>query len=350
MKVLIVDDSIVFRSAIGHALQDQNEITKVEKASNGKVALDMIRATNFDVIVLDIEMPVMDGIQTIEEIRKINTDIKIIVFSSVTTRGAEKTLKALELGANEFQTKALEESDPQSAVDNIRKELLPKILALNTKKTKRLGNKVDHQTESSYSTKIPGFEHFKPDVISIGSSTGGPDALRTLISGLKTELPIPMVIIQHMPELFTKQLADSLNKDTPNKVKEAEDKEFLKPGHIYIAPGNYHLEIFKIGLNLVCSLNQKEKVCFVRPAVDVTYTALSKIEHLKTLAIILTGMGKDGTEGAKKLKKSGNPVIIQDEKSSSVWGMPGNIYENNLQDAIIQIQDMSSIINDIIKD
>ncbi len=271
MKILVVDDSIVFRTSISQALNEVPGIDVFKTCSNGKIAVDIVsRTPDIDLVTLDLEMPVMDGIEAIKEIRKFNTNIKIIVFSSLTTSGAEKTIDALASGANDFLPKLVGMDTIEASLEAIKKELVPRINALVKKKTDFKKRRVSEETrideENNNIQSIVKSMPIKPKLITIGCSTGGPDALSTIFKHLNKKITIPILIVQHMPPMFTQKLAELLNKNEYNEIYEAKEGDVLKAGVSYIAPGDYHMTLLE---DNTVSLNQDEKVCFVRPAVDV---------------------------------------------------------------------------------
>lgn len=343
MNILVVDDSVVFRSAIKKALETVESITKIQVASNGKIALDFLSSGDFDLITLDMEMPVMDGIQTIEEIRKINKSVPIVIFASPTLNQAEKTLKALSLGANDFVTKIEGANDINESIDMIKKELLPRLKAFHGKSRIEVPKKKTTLEGDQLIQKIMN-KRLMVHAIFLGSSTGGPDLWRSIFTELKdTNIRPPMFLVQHMPPVFTKQFARMLDGLVPFSVKEAEDGELVKHETCYIAPGDFHMTLKRVGKDVAISLNQKPKVCYVRPAVDCLFETAMSCYGTSIAAFVLTGMGEDGLNSCRLLKKSGVPIIIQDEESSSVWGMPGAIASENLQDATvpgIQVADL----------
>ena len=339
MKVLIVDDSVVFRSAISTALSSVSDLEVVKSVPNGKLAVDAIR--NFpeiDLITLDMEMPVMDGMTAIKEIRQFNKKVIIIVFSSLTQKGAEKTIEALNLGANDFVTKP--EAVQGSGFDSIAQELMPKILEF-----KRKFHSASHEVKSLAAQEVIKRPYQiksnkKLDLFLIGCSTGGPEVLTRIFQNLKDPIPQSILLVQHMPPMFTTKLAEMLNRISALEVVEAKDGMILKPNTCYIAPGDYHMSVE----NKVIKLSQAEKVCFVRPSVDVLFQSIAKHNGLQSAAIILTGMGEDGAQGALKLKQTGCDIFIQDKESSVVWGMPGAVAKIIPDAQVIEVNDISGLI------
>lgn len=340
MKVLVVDDSIVFRSAIVSAISTEQNIEVVRSFINGKVALDyLVTHPEIDLITLDMEMPVLDGMETIKEIRKFNKKVIIIVFSSHTQKGAEKTIEALNAGANDFVTKPENlGTSPDDSINSIRLELLPKILGFRSKTQSTTTEVVNHDLVTPTSFQMLE----KPKLILIGSSTGGPEALTKIFKNLSGSINVPILLVQHMPPLFTQKLAESLSKLSSVEVYEAKEGDKLKPGVCYIAPGDFHMTLNE---KKEISLNQAEKVCFVRPSVDVLFQSVAKNFNGKVMTIVLTGMGEDGAVGAKILDEKGSVTFVQDKESSVVWGMPGAAKKAVMQSKIIALENIGTLIS-----
>ncbi len=335
MKILVVDDSIVFRTAIVSSITSEPDFEIARSLANGKLAVDFVKNNpDIDLITMDFEMPMMDGLEALKEIRKFNKKVVIIFFSSITSRGAEKTIEALNAGANDFVAKPeIISNNVDDSLKSIKEELIPKIKAfrdrLNFKKDyiSNISNSSNNSNTSNIlnsesSSEVMEIKDIsRPKLIVLASSTGGPEALGVFFKNLKIKLPVPMLIVQHMPPIFTEKLAEMLSKLSPNVVKEAKESDLLTPGTVYIAPGDYHMVLNK---NNTVSLNQNEKVCYVRPSADVLFNSVLENFSGQILTIVLTGMGEDGAMGAKKLSQGGAQVICQDKESSVVWGMPGS--------------------------
>ncbi len=375
MKVVIVDDSVVFRMALKQALGAIDGLEVVNAFSNGKLAVDYLKNNpDIDLITLDMEMPVLDGMGTIIEIRKFNKQIPIIVFSSLTTKGAEKTIEALNSGANDFVTK--EEVGGAKSIDNsiemIKQSLLPKIQAFyrarrhcveSDGKARNIGiaqekakassgiAQTGHGQQDDRSgdiNKLPSMLK-KPRLIVIASSTGGPEALTQVFKQLKAGgHNTPILLVQHMPPLFTSKLAEMLSRVSPGyKVLEAKGGESLMPGVCYIAPGDFHM---RLNRDLKISLDQEEKDCFVRPAANCLFASVAKFYEQQVASFVLTGMGEDGGNGVVELSKKGSYNFYQSERTCTVFGMPaaihrlGSGYEVDLMEIPKIINDMNSRI------
>ncbi len=359
MRVLIVDDSVVFRSQIKAALEGAALIEIAGTANNGKIALQRLAQSSVDLVTLDMEMPEMSGLETIREIRKAKFPVRVIIFSSHTTRGSELALEALAAGADDFVAKPTGESiSMESASERIRNELLPKIFQFaESHASKELSSKKPETARppifstppstpsQSYTKK--GLETFRPDVIVIGSSTGGPPALEKVLTGITVPIRCPILIAQHMPPIFTASLAKRLQEVTGVPAAEAKDQEELQNGKIYIAPGNYHLSIVKGPLGVRLKLDQGPPRNSVRPAVDTLFESAAQCYGSKCMGFVLTGMGEDGLQGAKIIKQGLGGVMIQDRLSSVVFGMPGAVYQSGAYDEMGNLSSINSMIRNM---
>ena len=359
IKVMIVDDSALMRKLIMEVLQKDEEIEIVATAMNGVFALNKLRMLKPDVITLDIEMPQMNGLQFLEEKRRIGDTTPVIVFSSLTSEGSSTTMKALELGAKDYLLKP--EISTSSDLSNIEEEIIQKIKSWGYKNKSRtvdfkninIQDKTEIQTEKKETNRLELLSNpEKIKFIAIGISTGGPEALRQILPKFNTKIPI--VIVQHMPEGFTKDFANSLNRIT-NPIgyisKEIEDNEVIKERYIYIAPGNHQVSMHKTSENYILKINQDPPINNHRPSVDYFFSTLYKnIEQNCFIAIIMTGMGKDGAFYIKKLHDRGIFTIAQDEETCIVFGMPKTAIEMQGIDKILPLTKIPEFINEIKKD
>jgi two-component system chemotaxis response regulator CheB len=346
--ILIIDDSMVFRTILKKTIGSLNVAEKTLTGVNGRSGLEIYQDNkdNIDLIIVDLEMPIMDGITFIKKAREIDPKLPILILSNQSIGGVNLTFKALELGANEFISKTNSKLKSNEEQETELKNKLQVFFNTCFKQIKK--SKTDNGNgKLSAKDKIFVPKPVRYDLICIGSSTGGPEALKKVISSLDSNINIPIVIVQHMPPVFTEVLAKNLNQLTGLNVQEAKDGQKLEKRNIYIAPGDYHLEVKKATDHYFFKLNQNEKVCFVRPSVNVTIDSLIKHYSSNLALFILTGMGEDGKDACKKAKQLGATVLIQDEESSVVWGMPGAVYKENCFDDVLDIENIGPAINKI---
>jgi two-component system chemotaxis response regulator CheB len=322
IKVLIIDDSLLFRSQIQLALKEIPEIEIVGTAANGQIAIEKMREIAVDVCTLDIEMPVLDGIETLKEMKRLGIKTKAIMFSSLTIAGAEKTLEAMNLGAVDFVTKPQADDSKISPSNKIRDCLLPKILSLFGLSGRHSIAPAQKREKSSFQWNL-----FYPEILVIASSTGGPNALVEYFSLLRDPLPFPILVTQHMPPLFTASLAERIGAHSGKVSKEAVNGEILRPNQIYVAPGDFHLSITGDRKAPKVLLDQGAARNFVRPCADYLFESAANIFGKNTLGIVFTGMGRDGADGAAAVKAKRGAVLIQNEESCVVFGMPGAVFE-----------------------
>jgi two-component system chemotaxis response regulator CheB len=332
VDVLIVDDSAAARRLLTLVLADHPDLRIVGLAADGRTALERIRTLQPDAVVLDVEMPVLDGIGTLAALRAEHPDLPVIMFSAVTDRGAAVTLEALSLGATDYVTKPAGAGGHDDAVRDVREQLLPKLLAAVEHRRRRAAHLVRARPTGATAERSPG----PVDVVAIGASTGGPNALQALVARLPPEFPLPVLVVQHMPALFTRQFAERLARVCPLAVGEAAGGEPLQPGHLWIAPGGRHLAVEgrRGGMRrVVVHDGPAEHSC--RPAVDVLFRSLAETYGSRTLAVVLTGMGRDGLDGARQVRRRGGWVFAQDEASAVVWSMPGGVVRAGLADSVL---------------
>lgn len=355
MRVLIVDDSVVFRSQIRAALEGHPLIEIVGVVNNGKLALQRLSQVTADLVTLDMEMPEMDGLETTREIRKKKFPVRIIVFSSHTTRGSEAALDALTAGADDFVAKPSGEAVSITNVsDRIKDLLLPKVLQFVDSTSRVLESPVlESKDKKTAASVIPSqgapylrknLGTFFPSVIVIGSSTGGPPALEKVLAGLKTPTRCPILIVQHMPPVFTASLAKRLQQLSGIPAAEGVNNEVLQPNRIYVAPGNFHMTVIKRSNQNVIQLDQNPQRNSVRPAVDSLFESIVRIFGDKTMGFVLTGMGEDGMLGCRAIKEAGGGVMIQDKPSCVVFGMPGAVFQCGAYDELGDLSKINSLI------
>ena len=328
---MIVDDSAVVRGLVSRWVQaaaPDMEIACI--AVDGAQAIKRAAETDADVCVLDIEMPVMSGLEALPQLLALRPHMKVIMASTLTTRGADVTLRALDLGAADYIPKP--ESAQLGGAESFRRELIEKVRYLGHSAARRRRLAATPASAAPVPVRPAALQTpprtgvaQRPEVLVIGASTGGPPALRSFLGGLGAGWTLPIVIVQHMPRTFTTILAEHLSRALGRTVTEAVDGETLKPGGVHVAPGDHHVTIRKLGGRIALALNQDPPENWCRPAVDPLFRSAAEVFGARTLAVVLTGMGHDGRDGAKAIVAQGGTVIVQDEASSVVWGMPGAV-------------------------
>lgn len=310
IKVLIVDDSVVVRRIISDTLSSDSALEIVGVAANGHFALDKIARLKPDIITLDIEMPVMDGLQTVTEIRKLYPRLPVIMFSTLTERGARASLDALALGANDYVTKPSNVGSVGAAMNCLREDLIPKIKALCGQTAARsLIQKAQPAPAATGSSDRPVVirpgRKERIDILAIGVSTGGPNALAELIPAIPADFPVPIVIVQHMPPVFTRLLAERLDSKSAIKVYEGILDASIEPGQAWLAPGDFHMQVERSQRGSKIKLNHDPQENSCRPAVDVLFRSVAKSYGPNVLAVIMTGMGHDGLIGCEHILRAG---------------------------------------------
>ncbi|MEP6781036.1 MAG: chemotaxis response regulator protein-glutamate methylesterase, partial [Gemmatimonadaceae bacterium] len=335
IRVLVVDDSVVIRRMVSDILSSDPAIEVVGTAANGRIALQKIEQLNPDIVTLDVEMPVMDGLATIPEIRKSWPTLPIVMLSTLTEVGASTTLEALTLGATDYVAKPSNAGSMEVAQQIVRAELLPKVKNLCARAVGTASTDGAVVREKPTSPIVRATSSSRIELVAIGVSTGGPNALGTLMPEFPAEFSVPIVITQHMPPLFTKLLAQRLRNTTKLDVVEAGDGGVLKAGSGWVAPGDNHLVLERRASGVFTKLDHGPAENSCRPAVDVMFRSAVATYGAGVLAVILTGMGQDGLRGAELVKEAGGTVIVQDEATSVVWGMPGHVANAGLADAVL---------------
>jgi two-component system chemotaxis response regulator CheB len=337
-RVLVVDDSVVVRRLLTDLLAAEPSCEVVGTAPNGRIAIAKLSQLSPDLVTLDVEMPEMDGLETLQAVRRTHPRLPIIMFSALTERAADATLKALALGATDYVTKPTATSSA-SATEQVRDQLIPKIRALAARAEPRKTTVVPVASAPTRFAGATGASRI--EVVAIGASTGGPNALGALLPLLSGQFPVPVVVTQHMPPLFTRLLAERLNAASALRVHEARGGELLEPGHVYVAPGDYHMEVRREGAAMRLTLHQSPPENSCRPAVDVMLRSVVAVYGAGTLSVVLTGMGQDGMRGCELVKEAGGQVIAQDEATSVVWGMPGAVAKAGLADLVLPLADIA---------
>jgi two-component system chemotaxis response regulator CheB len=403
IRILVVDDSVVVRKLLTSTLDEVHGMEVVGTAATGKIALAKIQQCNPDIVILDVEMPEMDGIETLQHIRKLSPRLPVIMFSTKTERGAAATIEALTRGASDYVTKPSNVGDVTMAMARVREDMVPKIQALTTGARGAAGRPASSPsatlaqvagispgaktipiatlrapsgagapgapgapgTSTTRTIPLPKVTTqaiarpqltsqnpvIRPDgpiqlhrtigprppveIVAIGASTGGPNALAELLTELPEDFPVPIVIVQHMLATFTRHFADRLAAQCRIKIVEANAGDTLAPGRAYIARGDYHLLTERRAGRVQLVMNQDVQENFCRPAVDVLFRSVAASYRAGALAVVLTGMGHDGLIGCSAIRAAGGDVIVQDEQSSVVWGMPGFVARAGLASQIL---------------
>lgn len=342
IRVLVVDDSTVLRRLLADALASDPALEVVGTASNGRIALAKLGQLNPDVVTLDMEMPEMDGLETLVELRKTYPRLPVIMFSTLTARGATATFDALARGASDYVTKPANVGGVSEAQQNVRQQLIPKIKGFCPwfAEPGRAAPPPPPKTSPGKARPRGG----RLELIVLGVSTGGPNALGSLMPQLPSTLRVPLVIVQHMPPLFTRHLAERLDAASPLRVVEAAAGDVLRPGGAWIAPGDFHVTVRRAGTSLVIDTNQNPPENSCRPAVDVLFRSAAETCGSGVLGVVLTGMGQDGMRGCEFIHDAGGRVVVQDESTSVVWGMPGAVAQAGLADEILPLPEVPKAI------
>lgn len=336
IRVLVVDDSAVVRGLISRQLNAETGIGVVATAANGALALAELARRDVDVVVLDIEMPVMDGLTALGEIVARYPAVRVVMASTLTRRNAEISMKALHLGASDYVAKP---ETGLGAAEEFRHELASKIRALAAKRPAAIARAPTTVTAPVMAAPptLPRPPRTRPSVILIGASTGGPPALLKLFAALRGAVEQPILLTQHMPPTFTALLAEQLTRAGERPCAEARDGDRIKPGHCYVAPGGWHMTVAREGAMPTLRLNQDPPENFCRPAVDPLFRTAARVFGSGALGVILTGMGSDGAQGCEALARAGGHFIVQDEASSVVWGMPGAAAATGLAGGVLPL-------------
>ena len=344
VRVMLVDDSSVVRGFVSQWIAAEPGFHVVGAAANGRQALSLLDVLRPDIVLLDLDMPELDGMSALPLLLARRPDLSVIVVSTLTRRNAEISLTCLARGAIDYLAKPEARHDFAAAA--FRQELIFKLRGLSAR----------HRPGASGASPVPPFRTprrtggrlssaLRPRAVAIGASTGGPQALGALLRGLgEVSAALPIMIVQHMPEVFTTVFAEQLRAQTGLAVAEALDGEALRPGRVYLAPGRYHLGVVGAESGPVLRLDPGPPVHHCRPAVDVLFADVARVFGPAALAVVLTGMGSDGTAGAKALVEAGSSVIVQDEATSVVWGMPGSIAKAGLARQILPLEALAGAV------
>ncbi len=381
-RILIVDDSAVMRSLLRSVILSDKRLDVAGTAIDGASALRAMDSLCPDLILLDVEMPVMDGLSTLKQMKAKGRRVPVIMCSSLTQRGAKVTIEALASGAADYVAKPTGQASREVAIQTLAQDLVPKIIALTASHSApvdpapgahgifSVGPAPSHSSSgifahatggpathgSVFPSLVPPPAHHSaqqpipsspPSVVVIGISTGGPAALDVLLPALPANFPLPILVVQHMPELFTKLLAERLDARCPIRVTEAANGDLIRPGTVYIAKGNWHMEVtqgdrFQHGLShgapaAALRLTQEAQENHCRPAVDVLFRTAVTVYGSHVLGVVMTGMGSDGLIGSRIIREHNGTVLAQDQPSSAVWGMPGSVAQAGLAHRILPL-------------
>ena len=384
IEVLVCDDSALMRNLISRVIDSAEGMRTVGTAMNGKFLLQKLETIKPDLILLDIEMPEMNGVEFLEERKKLGIDVPVVILSSIATKGAAVTMECLELGACDFITKP--GGSISASIESVASTIIEKISSYGGAYARRKGKQInpaeffmqiaklkraDQAAQEKEGTPVKPVENLAPptlwhhqkkepavitpvraggaiEVVVMGISTGGPNALREVFSKLDPKFPRPILVVQHMPAGFTKEFAASLDKICPLSVKEAEDGDEIHRGQIYIAPGNFHIKIEKSTLCNVIRLSSEDQRNGHRPSADVLFESAAKIYQNHALGIIMTGMGHDGAAELAEMRKQGAWTLGQDEQSSIVYGMPRAAWELGAVQKQVSLENMAEEMNRIV--
>lgn len=334
-RVLVVDDSALIRRLISLALSEAEDIEIVGTARDGVEAVELVEELDPEVVTLDIEMPRLDGLGALDRIRRRHPRLPVIMFSTLTERGAAATLEALSRGASDYVTKPSNAGSVSEGLASVRDQLVPRIRALAGARRLTVRTPPVRRT-----APLAGAAAGVPQALLVGCSTGGPDALATLLGQLPADLRVPVLAVQHMPPVFTTMLAQRLDRISPLTVREAVDGDVPRAGEVLLAPGDFHLRVVAGAGRVTVRLDQGPQENFCRPAVDVLFRSAAQAYGGRVVATVLTGMGHDGLEGARVLAARGARILVQDEATSVVWGMPGAVALAGLADETLPLAEL----------
>ncbi|MFN8024323.1 MAG: chemotaxis response regulator protein-glutamate methylesterase [Acidimicrobiales bacterium] len=351
IRVLVVDDAVAVRRLMTMLFQSEPDLELAGIAQDGAIALERIESLKPDIVSLDLAMPNMDGLTMLREMRSRGLDVPVIMFSTLTHHGARETIEGLSLGAADYVTKPTHYDNPMDALEAVRADLVPKIRAIvrahrtNAASASATARRGDASSAAGSAGAAPAVARGgKVDVVVIGSSTGGPNALAEVIGRLPGNLRVPVLVAQHMPPVYTTYLAQRLDGSGALTVREAIDGEPIEAGTVYIAPGDHHLTLRPTASGATVALTQGPPVNHCRPSVDVLFKSAAAAFGRQTLAVMLTGMGHDGRDGAVELHGLGAQVLVQDESTSVVWGMPGAVFEAGVADEVLPVDRIAAAI------
>lgn len=365
IRVLIADDSSIMRRMIAQSLNSHADFGTIDFAKDGAEAIAFFKSQKPDVILLDVDMPKASGLDALHAIRELDKMIPVIMFGTNSPKSAAERDVAIAAGATDYVTKPASSGHINNVLDYLQKQVVSRLLEWGTRSTQCKCQKVpdshsnlgdplladvkhveqihmDSRTRSVAVANQPSSESIS--VVGIGASTGGPNALAELICQLPANIGVPILIVQHMPPLFTQLLAERLDQRSPLKVQEGYDGAVIKPGEVWIAPGDAHMTVVRNGNQVVLKTDKNPPENANRPAIDVLFRSLAKVYGSHCLAVILTGIGHDGTSGCRALKECGAEILVQNEASAIVWGMPGSVVASGLADSVLSLQNIAQTI------
>ena len=342
IRVLVVDDSVTVRRLVGEALAAEPDLLVVGAAGNGADALALMAPLRPHVVILDLEMPVMDGVEMLRHLREARSEVPVLVFSAHGADAPERTLQALWLGASDHVAKPAA-TRFSAAVAQAREELVWRIRALARGPQRHAAGAVS-SIEGAPAESLARSRRGRAAIVAIGASTGGPRALAEVLGDLPADFPVPIVVVQHMPASFTQQLAMGLARRTPLAVREAHTGAVLAPGTVWIAPGNRHLLVERAGLERRCVLSDAPPENGCRPSVDPLFRSVAETFGPGALGVVLTGMGQDGLAGSREIRRLGGEVLAQDEATSVVWGMPGAIARERVAGEVLPLDAIGPVL------
>lgn len=358
IQVMVVDDSAVVRGLISRMLEAEQDITVAASVGNGQLAVNQLARVDVDVVILDIEMPVMDGLTALPKLIEVDPGVQVIMASTLTLRNAEISMRALQAGAADYVPKPTSSRELSGGAD-FRRDLIEKVR--NLAQVRRAARGAGPSRRPLAQAARPVSQRpapapivlrdapvHRPDVLAIGSSTGGPQALLNVLKGLGPPPRVPVLVTQHMPATFTAVLADHITRSTSLTCTEAEDREVVLPGRVYLAPGNFHMLVERIGAQKILRLNSGPQESYCRPAVDPMLRSIAKVYGGRVLVAILTGMGSDGLKAGRIITEAGGTLVAQDESTSVVWGMPGAVATGGLCSAVLPVSHIAPYLKKII--
>jgi two-component system chemotaxis response regulator CheB len=341
IAVLVVDDSVVVRRIMTKVRSADPGLWVIGTAASGRTALEKIEELQPEILILDIEMPEMDGLETLRHLRRLHPGLPVIMFSTLTERGAAATLEALSLGARDYVTKP--GNTAGTALEVVRSQLVAKIKALVPR-----APRTPQPTSPALAARRPP-RTGPHELLVIGASIGGPDAVAAVVRALPGDLPVPVAIVQHMPPIFTRLFAERLDRTSRLAVVEGQPGMALEPGLVVVAPGDSHLLVADGRRGPVVATNQEPRQNGCRPAVDVLFGSAAAIFGDRVLACVLTGMGQDGLHGSRRLHAAGSEIVVQDEATSVVWGMPGAVATAGLADRVLPLPRIAADLTDALR-